>query len=69
MENYSKGKNVEEPLERNKIPIPNLPDDFIWMQVRTIFFNHSRSNYLLMTLGKGWQQNQKPLIVRLERIP
>lgn len=33
MENYSKGKNVEEPLERDKIPIPNLPPDFLWMQV------------------------------------
>ncbi|KAJ8941393.1 hypothetical protein NQ318_011830 [Aromia moschata] len=34
MENYSKGKNVEEPLERNKIPIANLPENFLWMQVR-----------------------------------
>nr|XP_008191170.2 PREDICTED: ribonuclease P protein subunit p25-like protein [Tribolium castaneum] len=34
MENYHKGKNVEEPLERDKIPIPNLPENFLWMQVR-----------------------------------
>ncbi|KAF5285455.1 hypothetical protein FQR65_LT02295 [Abscondita terminalis] len=34
MENYSKGKNVEEALEKHKIPIPDLPDDFLWMQVR-----------------------------------
>ncbi|XP_063907569.1 ribonuclease P protein subunit p25-like protein [Zophobas morio] len=34
MENYHKGKNVEEPLERDKIPIPNLPPNFLWMQVR-----------------------------------
>lgn len=33
MENYHKGKNVEEPLERDKIPIPNLPENFLWMQV------------------------------------
>ncbi|XP_049958307.1 ribonuclease P protein subunit p25-like protein isoform X1 [Schistocerca serialis cubense] len=33
MENYTKGKNVEEPLEKEKIPIPNLPEKFIWMQV------------------------------------
>ncbi|KAJ8966631.1 hypothetical protein NQ314_003398 [Rhamnusium bicolor] len=34
MENYCKGKNVEEPLERNRIPIPNLPTNFLWMEVR-----------------------------------
>ncbi|KAK4875666.1 hypothetical protein RN001_012088 [Aquatica leii] len=34
MENYSKGKNVEEPLDKHKIPIPDLPEDFLWMQVR-----------------------------------
>lgn len=34
MENYKKGKNVEEALERDKIPIPNLPQNFLWMQVR-----------------------------------
>lgn len=33
MENYSKGKNVEEPLEKDKIPIPNLPENFLWMTV------------------------------------
>ncbi|XP_021933361.1 ribonuclease P protein subunit p25-like protein [Zootermopsis nevadensis] len=32
VENYSKGKNVEEPLDRDSIPIPDLPTDFIWMQ-------------------------------------
>lgn len=34
MENYKKGKNVEEPLTKDKIPIKNLPENFIWMQVR-----------------------------------
>lgn len=33
MENYKKGKNVVEPLEKSKIPINNLPEKFIWMQV------------------------------------
>lgn len=33
MNNYRKGKNVEEPLERSQIPIPNLPHNFLWMQV------------------------------------
>lgn len=33
MNNYRKGTNVEEPLERNRIPIPELPENFLWMQV------------------------------------
>ncbi|GLV32307.1 Ribonuclease P/MRP subunit p25 [Carabus blaptoides fortunei] len=33
MENYCKGKNVEEPLQKDNIPIPNLPDNFLWMTV------------------------------------
>ncbi|XP_021189600.3 ribonuclease P protein subunit p25-like protein [Helicoverpa armigera] len=34
MENYSKGKNVEEEIERSKIPIKDLPENFLWMQVK-----------------------------------
>ncbi|KAK9873188.1 hypothetical protein WA026_021421 [Henosepilachna vigintioctopunctata] len=34
MENYIKGKNIEEPLDISKIPIPNLPQDVLWMQIR-----------------------------------
>lgn len=34
MDNYRKGKNIEEPLERNKIPLRSIPDNFLWMQVR-----------------------------------
>ncbi|XP_063531186.1 ribonuclease P protein subunit p25-like protein [Cydia strobilella] len=34
MENYFKGKNVEEELQRDKIPIKNLPENFLWMQVK-----------------------------------
>lgn len=33
MENYQKGRNVEEPLIKENIPIKNLPEDFLWMQV------------------------------------
>ncbi|XP_066993263.1 ribonuclease P protein subunit p25-like protein [Anabrus simplex] len=33
MDNYKKGKNIEEPFERDKIPLPGLPAQFIWMQV------------------------------------
>ncbi|XP_050303562.1 ribonuclease P protein subunit p25-like protein [Anthonomus grandis grandis] len=34
MENYRKGKNVEDRLEKQQIPISNLPESFLWMQVR-----------------------------------
>nr|CAD7587674.1 unnamed protein product [Timema genevievae] len=34
VENYSKGKNVEEALSKENIPIPDLPDNFVWMQDR-----------------------------------
>ncbi|XP_022920871.2 ribonuclease P protein subunit p25-like protein [Onthophagus taurus] len=34
MNNYVKGKNCEQPLLKEKIPISNLPSDFLWMQVR-----------------------------------
>ena len=34
MENYTKGKNVEEELERGKLPFKDLPDNFLWMQVK-----------------------------------
>lgn len=32
MENYRKGKNEEQPLERTTIPL-DLPEEFLWMQV------------------------------------
>nr|CAD7432375.1 unnamed protein product [Timema monikensis] len=34
VENYSKGNNVEEALSKENIPIPDLPDNFVWMQDR-----------------------------------
>ncbi|KAF5272234.1 hypothetical protein FQA39_LY01316 [Lamprigera yunnana] len=34
MEFYTKGINVEEPLKKSRIPIPGLPEEFLWMQVR-----------------------------------
>ncbi|XP_076266369.1 ribonuclease P protein subunit Rpp25 isoform X2 [Rhynchophorus ferrugineus] len=34
MENYRKGRNDEELLDRIKIPISDLPEQFLWMQVR-----------------------------------
>nr|CAG4635213.1 EOG090X0KMN [Alona affinis] len=34
MENYSKGENVELPLELGDVPIKNIPSDVTWMQVK-----------------------------------
>lgn len=33
MINYRKGRNVEEELSRENIPIENLPPNFLWMHV------------------------------------
>jgi ribonuclease P/MRP protein subunit RPP25 len=33
MENYKKGKNVEQELSQDNIPIENLPEKFLWMHV------------------------------------
>lgn len=35
MDNYKKGARIEEVINKDKIPIPNLPNDFEWMQVCT----------------------------------
>jgi len=34
MENYKKGKNVEEELTEDRIPIEILPEKFLWMHVK-----------------------------------
>lgn len=34
MENYKKGKNVEQELSEDSIPIENLPEKFLWMHVK-----------------------------------
>lgn len=34
MENYRKGKNVEEELAKERVPIEHLPQDFLWMHVK-----------------------------------
>lgn len=38
MENYSKGKNVEEIIERGLLPFKDLPQNFLWMQVNKKYF-------------------------------
>ncbi|KAG8225872.1 hypothetical protein J437_LFUL004802 [Ladona fulva] len=34
MEKYTKGKCIEEPLERSRVPIDCLPETFLWMKVK-----------------------------------
>lgn len=34
MENYKKGKNIEEELTQDRIPIDVLPEKFLWMHVK-----------------------------------
>lgn len=34
MENYSKGENVELPLELSDVPIKNLPNELVWIKVK-----------------------------------
>lgn len=38
MMNYKKGKNIEEELTKDAIPIENLPQDFLWMHVSINLF-------------------------------
>lgn len=33
MMNYKKGRNVEVEIQRGDIPIPSLPEKFLWMHV------------------------------------
>lgn len=39
MMNYKKGKNVEEELTEDTIPIENLPQKFLWMHVSIFDFS------------------------------
>uniref|UniRef100_A0A0A9WJ94 Alba-like protein C9orf23 n=1 Tax=Lygus hesperus TaxID=30085 RepID=A0A0A9WJ94_LYGHE len=57
MENYSKGKNVEEPLSVESIPIPNLPQDLVWMHVR----GGSKMRKVLEPALKAFNENKSVL--------
>nr|CAD7256921.1 unnamed protein product [Timema shepardi] len=48
VENYSKGNNVEEALSKENIPIPDLPDNFVWMQFARIVDYGAKLIYLLL---------------------
>ncbi|ENN73295.1 hypothetical protein HUJ04_002160 [Dendroctonus ponderosae] len=53
MENYRKGKNEEQPLERTAIPL-DLPEEFLWMQVR----GGSKIRNLLEHALKSFEQSR-----------
>lgn len=52
MENYFKGKNVEEELERDKIPIKDLPVNFLWMQVSVTSSSYYSFNKIVLCVHK-----------------
>ena len=47
MDNYYKGKNEEESLSKETVPIPNLPDDFAWSEV-------TGASRVRTLIGQGW---------------
>lgn len=49
MNNYTKGSNKEEAWEKDKLPLSELPDNFIWMQV-------SGSSKIRNLLEAAWKQ-------------
>ncbi|XP_045476955.1 ribonuclease P protein subunit p25-like protein [Harmonia axyridis] len=65
MENYIKGKIVEDPLQITDIPISNIPQNVLWMQVRggtkmrnvishvTTFYENKRDDISCIWTGYG----------------
>lgn len=49
MNNYSKGRNEEETWTKNSLPVSQLPDNFVWMQV-------SGSSKIRNLLNTAWKQ-------------
>ena len=58
MEHYYKGKNQEELLTKDNIPIPNLPENFAWSEVT----GSSRIRSLVSSLNKILKQ-EKSLVI------
>ena len=58
MEHYYKGKNQEEFLTKENIPIPNLPENFAWIEVT----GSSRVRSLVSSLHKILKQ-EKSLVI------
>ena len=58
MEHYYKGKNQEEFLTKENIPIPNLPENFAWSEVT----GSSRIRSLVSSLNKILKQ-EKSLVI------
>ena len=58
MEHYYKGKNQEEVLSKENIPIMNLPENFAWSEVT----GSSRVRTLVGSLSKMLKQ-EKALVI------
>ena len=54
MEHYYKGKNQEEFLTKENIPLPNLPENFAWTEVT----GSSRVRSLVSSLHKILKQEK-----------
>nr|CAD7444402.1 unnamed protein product [Timema bartmani] len=56
VENYSKGKNVEEALSKENIPIPDLPDNFVWMQDRDCMELSQYRDWMEVSQYRDWME-------------
>merc|ERR1712029_1312041 len=54
MDHYCKGKNQEELLSKDSVPISNLPDEFSWMEVT----GSTRIKNIIGNLGKMLRQDK-----------
>ncbi len=57
MLHYTKGRNEEEAWDKDKVPIDNLPENFVWMQV-------SAGSKIRNLLEVAWREfEEKPYIL------
>ena len=54
MDHYCKGKNQEELLSKDSVPISNLPDEFSWIEVT----GSTRIKNIIGNLGKMLRQDK-----------
>ncbi|KAL0268431.1 UNVERIFIED_CONTAM: hypothetical protein PYX00_010383 [Menopon gallinae] len=55
MDNYKRGKQVEDVIDRDKIPIPNLTKDFVWMQVASGSKMSNLLDFAIKSMEEGKQ--------------
>ena len=49
MNNYTKGRNEEESWQKDQLPVSELPENFVWMQVNA-------SSKIRNLLDAAWKQ-------------